>query len=169
MEWIIKIIGIAALIVAGFLAGNFKVTALKAKGEILEEIVTLLNCIKNNFLYRQSNVIAALNDADSIGYKHLDIRFDSLNCTEYKSELTKRITKSKNIPVLLNKNQDDKFKESLLLIGTGTLTEECDRLNFYINYFEKEHKLAVEFERCNKKLYYTMSLYISIVLAVILM
>ncbi len=168
MEWAVKLIGTIAIVAAGVLIGNRRVAALKGRAEILSEMIQLLTDVKNNFLYRQSDLIFALNNIAARQYNRLDINLSSISSIAYKEEVGVRINGSKNIPLLLNAEQQEKFKECLTLIGLGTLSEECDRLDYYINYFKHEQEAAILYEQNNRKLYYAMSVYVSIIVAVIL-
>ncbi len=164
-----ELIGSAFIIFVGFAIGQYITKRLRCKVMMLLEITEALKSIHNDFLYRQSDVIVAFAEADKIKRRYFDLSLKDLKNAHFKEQLDKRIAENVNIERLLNDAQIEKLADSLLLIGTGSLEEECGRLGYYINYFNSEYSLAIEYEKRNKKLFLAMSLYASIVLAVILM
>ncbi len=168
MEWSIKLIGAVIIISVGIMIGKYSVNRLSGRGGMLSEIIDVLGSIHNNFLYRQSDVITALNEAGEIQRKFFTVNLLKLNNTDFKRALEKRLQSCDNLKIFLNDSQHEKLYDALLLIGTGSLEEECGRLMYYIEYFNGELRNATDYEKKNRKLYFAMSVYASIVLSLIL-
>ncbi len=168
MEWIIKLIGVAIIIIFGILVGRKSVERLKNRVEILSEIISVLSSVKNSFLFRHSDLLTAFNEAEMIRRRYFDVTLSKLEGTRFKEQLTARLNNATFINILLSKVQKDKLYDSLLEIGIGSLEEECGRLDYYINFFRSEMENANVFYKENQRLYYAISLYASIVLSVIL-
>ncbi len=168
MEWITKILGILTIVFVGVMLGKKSVEHLKKKVLILSEIIEVLTSVKNNFMYRHNDLITAFNEADLTQRRYFDISLKNLDSTLFKEELTTRLNGCIHIKLLLSETQKEKLYDSMLGIGIGSLAEECGKLGYYINYFEQERESAKTYYKENQRLFYAISLYASIVLAVIL-
>ncbi len=168
MELMLKVCGVIAILLSGVLIGRNMISSLKKRKKILLEVIEVLTAIKNNFQYRQSDVITAFSKAEEVERECLDLRLDSFTNTSFQEELAVRYDSSTAIKRLLTPRQSGMFREALLGIGAGSLKEECDRLEYYIKYFTDESVSAVETENRNKKVIMALSVYVAVVLSVIL-
>ncbi len=164
----LNIIGAAALIAAGVFTGKTALALLSRKGRVLREVKDTITCIQSNFRYRGNDTLAAFNEAAKLENIVFDIDVSGMSATEFKQQLSTRIVSAQNTNILLNDEQKRMLKEALMCIGSGNVNEECDRLEFYINYFETEYKKAYEFEQRNKRLFLALSAYVSLVVVIVL-
>lgn len=168
MQITTKIIGIIFIMSFGFLLSKSIVGLLGRRSGILLEICRILKSIKNSFYFRQSNAIFAFNSAMLENHRYFDMDISNIPAKDFKKELSKRFENSQNINLLLNPRQKELLRETLLCCGTGTVDEECDRLDYFINYFNEEYTAANSYEMRNKKLFVALSFYLSIVIAVVI-
>ncbi len=168
MSIIVDVAGVILLVGAGVFAGRAASSILCRKSKLLTDIKLLIQNIHNGFLYRNFDVITAFNEAGKTPMQLLDLDLTQLKEISFKTDLSQRLVHSKNVNLFLNDAQRQMLREALIMIGSGSLTEECDRLKYYMDYFETQLQKATEYERRNKKLFLAMSIYLSFVVAVVL-
>ncbi len=168
MELIAKVLGVSAILATGLLVGRYIVKIMGQRRKILTETAEVLNGIKSHFFYRKSSVLSAFEQVHSISFECFDLPLDRLNTTRYKEELSARLESSANITKLMTVRQRSMLSEALMLIGIGSLEEECERLAYYIEYFTAEAESATEYERRNKKVVLALCVYASVIVSVIL-
>ncbi len=153
-----KLSGCVFVIFFCTLTGMKKGNEYVIRGELLLEIISFLNNIKNNIKYKKDTKQYILTQAFiNNNYKYFTLKPPACKTVQFESELNFAINnfyKENNNYIL--KNEFEILKNQLINLGSGNSNEEEQKLLYTIEYFNESAHFAKIKAKEQSKLYKTL-------------
>ncbi len=157
----LKITGCLIIIVTGALLGFGMGEKYLIREQILNDITVFLRNLKNNVMYKKDTTAQAIyNAAFMSNFKklHFFTNYEEGD-NNFPQTLKTALYKTENkIKLYLLLNETECFKNTLLQLGTTNTSEEIEKLNFSISFFEEALQNAKIQTKIQLKLYKSLGL-----------